>query len=277
MQRLFCAIALLVAGASWAFAGPIPFEELLYKGRAVPFYGKTVNDRQAQLVEALKRSRTAERMAELTQGTLRLRHDVAVGFESCGFPNAFYEQKRSRVVFCLEMLELIAKQAQDDKDFAMTLDRSGFGKLMDGVLWGIFFHELGHAVIDINRVPITGREEDVADQFALYYAVKFIEPREVPVILPTIWFFRALGKSRDISASTQEGVKRLMADEHSLDDQRTYNLACWALGADQSRGLVAARFVGLPEERGRRCSGEYARLDEGMKSRFKKYLLVKLR
>lgn len=159
----------------------------------------------------------------------------------------------------------------------MTLDRSGFGNLFDGVMWGIFFHELGHAVVDINRVPITGREEDVADQFAFYYAVNFIEPLKVSVVVPTIWFFRALGTNREIATLTYGDVKRLMADEHSLDAQRTYNLACWAFGADESRGLAAAKFVGLPEERGRRCSGEYARLNEGIKSRFKKYLLVKSR
>lgn len=274
--KLSCVAALLIAGASSANAlGPLPFEQFLYKGRAVPFYGNPATEFQTKLEGVLRQSRMAERMAQLTEASLHLRRDLSVGFESCGKPNAFYDPQRSRVVFCFEMIELVAKLAQADGDFASRLDRPHFAKLVDGVVWGIFLHELGHAVIDIDRVPITGREEDVADQFALYYSVKFLEPRDVPVVLPTIWFFRALGKNRDIAASSPEAVKRLLADEHSLDDQRTYNLACWAFGANQTRGLSAAKFVGLPEERARRCAGEYARLDDGIRSRFRKYLKIK--
>jgi hypothetical protein len=276
LRPIALVFALFLAGISSANAvGPLPFEQLLYKGRAVPFYGNPTSELQSKLIGVLRQSRLAERMAELTQASLHLRRDLNVGFASCGAPNAFYDRERSGVVFCLELIELMAKLAQGDGDFAMKLDRANFSKLIDGAVWGIFLHELGHAVIDIDRVPITGKEEDVADQFALYYSVKFLEPRDVPVVLPTIWFFRALGKNRDIAASSPEMVKRLLADEHSLDDQRTYNLACWAFGADQSRGLDAAKFVGLPEERARRCPGEYSRLDDGIKSRFRKYLKIK--
>ena len=33
---------------------------------------------------------------------------------------------------------------------------------------GIFYHELGHAVIDLEGVPIFGQEEDAADVFSIY-------------------------------------------------------------------------------------------------------------
>ena len=32
---------------------------------------------------------------------------------------------------------------------------------------GIFYHEFGHAVIDIEDVPIFGQEEDAADVFSM--------------------------------------------------------------------------------------------------------------
>lgn len=32
---------------------------------------------------------------------------------------------------------------------------------------GILYHELGHAIIDIEEVPIFGQEEDVADVFSI--------------------------------------------------------------------------------------------------------------
>lgn len=255
-----------------AFAlGPIPFEELLYKGRVVPFYGDTKTPQQARILEAIKQSKLAERMAQLTQGTTRLRQDLNIGFESCGNPNAFFDHKRSAIVFCVEMIELMMTQAKADTEVAAKWNRDQFARTFDGVIWGIFFHELGHAVIGINRVAITGREEDVADQFAVYYAVNFVEPKDVSVVLPTIWFFDRLAKSSTIASGNQNDIKRLMADEHSLSEQRIYNLACWALGSNSKRGAFAADFVKLPKERAARCSAEYAKLDDGIKSRFKKY------
>lgn len=137
----------------------------------------------------------------------------------------------------------------------------------------MFFHEMGHAIIGINRVPITGREEDVADQFALYFASNFIEQR-APVVQPTIWLFTQMAKQVDVASADQATIKRLMSNEHSLDQQRIFNLACWSLGANASRGFVSAQYVGLPQERASRCSGEYASLDRGIKKQFQRYLRV---
>lgn len=271
-MRRFVFFLFLLAGLTPAFAlGPLPFEELLYKGRAVPFYGAANTPQQDQILDMIKQSHLAERMAQLTQSTTRIKRDLGIGFQSCGGPNAFYSHDKSSIVFCLEMVELMMKLAKADTEMTMKLNRTEFSKTLDGAIWGIFFHEMGHAVIDINRVPITGREEDVADQFAVYYALNFIEPRDIPVIIPTIWFFQLLAKNTDIASSNHDDIKHLMSNEHSLNDQRVYNLACWALGSNSSRGAAAANLVGLPRDRGARCQGEYASLDYGMKTRFKKY------
>ncbi|MDD5470489.1 MAG: DUF4344 domain-containing metallopeptidase [Sideroxydans sp.] len=269
--RFILCVSLMVSFVPAFAIGPLPFEELLYKGRALPFYGETKTPQQTQILEFIKESKLAERMAQLTQGTTRLRHDLNIGFESCGNPNAFFDHNRSAIVFCVEMIELIAAQTKADTEVAAKWTREQFARNVDGVIWGIFFHELGHAVIGINRVAITGREEDVADQFAVYYAVNYVEPRNVSVVLPTIWFFNRLAKSSTIASSSQDDIKRLMADEHSLSEQRIYNLACWALGSNSKRGVFAADFVKLPKERAERCQGEYATLDYGIKARFKKY------
>ncbi|MDG0834739.1 DUF4344 domain-containing metallopeptidase [Roseateles saccharophilus] len=146
---------------------------------------------------------------------------------------------------------------------------------INGALWGIFFHELGHAIIGVNRVPITGREEDVADQFALYFSTHFIESQGTPVVQPTIWLFTQMAKGHDIASADQDTLKRLMSNEHSLDQQRVYNLACWALGANASRGYASAQYVGLPQDRASRCSSEFDTLDRGVRKQFQKYLKIK--
>lgn len=271
-MRRFILLVCLAAGLAPAFAlGPVPFEELFYKGRVVPFYGTTNTPQQEKILDAVKNSHLAERMAQLTQSTTRLRQNLGIEFESCGKPNAFFDPRRSAIIFCVEMIELMMSQARADTEVAMKWNRQEFARTIDGAIWGIFFHELGHAVIGINRVAITGREEDVADQFAVYYALNFVEPQNVTVVLPTIWFFNRLSKSSTLDSFDQDEIKRLMADEHSLSEQRIYNLACWALGSNSKRGAFAANYVGLPEARAVRCHQEYADLDYGIRSRFKKY------
>lgn len=273
-SRFASGIACLALASSAFGQGRLPFEQLFFKGQASAFYGPAASEGHAHILEAVRRSTFAERMSAMTQATIRLRHNLAIGFQSCGTTNAFYSPQRSSIVICLELLELIAAQARSDKEFAMTLGKSEMGKLLDGAVWGIFLHELAHAVIDINRVPITGREEDVADQFAVYFAHHVVEPTGMEVILPTIWLFQSLAQTRNVSAELLQ-VKQLMADEHSMDAQRTFNVACWAFGAGGSRGADAARFVGLPVARQEKCPREYARLDEGLKARFQKFLLVR--
>ncbi|MBK6008674.1 hypothetical protein JJB11_21445 [Ramlibacter ginsenosidimutans] len=273
MLKVVCALVLSFGTVSWARAA-LPLEQLFYKGQAVPFYGTARSERQQELLDIAKKTQFAERMARLVNSAVHLKTNLGVGFASCGQPNAFYDRQRGAVVFCTEMLNLMVNLARSDTDLA-TADRTSFSRVIDGAVWGIFFHELGHAIIGVNGVPITGREEDVADQFAIYFAAHFVEPQGTPVVQPTIWLFTQMSKRVDIASADQDTIKRLMSNEHSLDQQRIYNLACWALGANSSRGYVSAQYVSLPQERAGRCSNEFATLDFGVRKQFQKFLKVR--
>jgi hypothetical protein len=95
---------------------------------------------------------------------------------------------------------------------------------------GLFFHELAHAIIHTNNVPVTGREEDVAEQFAVWYAVNFVDLSQNPIVMPTIWFWLRLAKERDIPSMSEQERRSFMSNECSLDEQRIYNMACWERG-----------------------------------------------
>lgn len=262
---LFCCFATHAA---------IPFEQLLYKGRAVPFYNDSTNPEQQKFIDGVKGAHVAEHMAAIVSSSLMLKHDIGVGFESCGHANAFFNPQRRVIVICTEFVELMNKTAREDTDFMMKLPRDKFEKGLRGLLLGIFFHELAHAIIFTNNVPVTGREEDVADQFSVWYAANFINMNQTPIISPTIWFWGRLAKTRDIPSMTATERRRFMSNEHSLDEQRIYNLACWAMGTGSQVGANTARFARLPNERAQRCPGEYAKVDMGMQSHFKKYFKV---
>lgn len=267
----FFLTSLLFCASTYA---ALPFEQLLYKGKAVPFYNDTQDPQKQALLDLVKQSQLAERMASVVNNTLRMKSDIGVGFEACNRVNAFFDPRRRVLVICVEFLEMVVNTAKADTDFMMKLPREQFGKVIDGLLWGIYFHELGHAIIHTNNVPITGREEDVADQFAVWFAVNFVDLNRNPIVMPTIWLWGRMAQERSVPNMTEEQRRAFMSDEHSLDEQRIYNLACWVLGTGTEGGSRTAAFAKLPQERGQRCAGEYAQVDKGMKHMFKKFFKV---
>lgn len=266
--KLFAAVFFVFA-AFPALAAPLPFEELLYKGTAFSYYGAPADAQQERLAGLLQKGSMAERMAAIAR-TLRLKHNLNVGFESCGSPNAYFRPSTVSVVLCYEMVDLIVRTAKADPGFAGPPEQPGFDRLVTSVIVAIYLHELGHALIGINGVPFTGREEDVADQFFMYVAAQNLEPRGARVVLAAAWFFKALSKQRDLTQSGE--LSQVLADEHSLDMQRTFNLACWAVGTGQEWGLIPAAYVGLPQQRAVRCGEEFAKLNQGIGTRFRRYL-----
>jgi hypothetical protein len=250
----------------------LPLVEHLYHGKAVPFYRDTSHPALVPLLDAVKRAQLAERMAAVVNGTLRMKSNLGVGFASCGRENAFYDRSRHAVVVCLEFLQLVATTAKNDTEFMMKMPREQFAKGIDGLVWSVYFHELAHALIDINGIPVTGREEDVADQFSFWYAMTYLDPKQTPVVTPAIWFWSRMAKSRDITALPQDQLKRFLADEHSLDDQRVYNLACLMVGMNPQFVSATSRMVQLPQERATKCPHEYQQMQQSMHYSFQKYV-----
>lgn len=138
------------------------------------------------------------------------------------------------------------------RDFGQTPN----DKKMNAAFGSIFFilyHEMGHALIDVLRLPILGKEEDAADAIASYLMLRV--PDSYAAVLGTLWFFGQ--GSKDYSM-------RQFADEHSLGPQRQSSLLCYALGKDPSRFESLANRFSLPSERARRCSVEYQQLENSV-------------
>jgi hypothetical protein len=273
MQKLLFFIAFLIAqGAAFAQSKPLPLEHFLWSGQATSFYGQSHDPHLQRLLGMVRNSQLAERMAGVAQTHLQLRYNLGVGFKECGASQAFYDPSNRSITICAEFLGQVLDLMTQKKEFFATLNAQRLDGWINGILWFVFLHELAHAVIDINHVAITGREEDVADQFAAWYALNFVDLKLQPIFGPTAWFFQELPTSSELQKLPPETLKHLMADVHPLQQQRVFNLACWRYGLDQIKGAQLARQVQLPVARLEQCPQEYSRLDEGIKSQFKKYL-----
>lgn len=129
-------------------------------------------------------------------------------------------------------------------------DREQF---VESNLLGIFYHELGHAVIDLERVPIFGQEEDAADVFSIFL-IDAVFDDETALSLAYDASFGFLGEALLREADADDVA---WWDTHGPDEQRFYNTVCIFYGADPDNREDFARDMDLPEDRAAYCPDEY--------------------
>ena len=116
---------------------------------------------------------------------------------------------------------------------------------------GIFYHELGHALIDVMKIPVFGQEEDAADVASILLIDQLFEPGV------------ALQMAYDVSdgfwAEAQANLEHPVPywDVHGPDEQRFYNTVCIFYGGDPDMRDDFAEDMELPEERAEYCEEEY--------------------
>lgn len=206
------------------------------RGDFIAFYEAPTSSSYKEMAISLEKDRVMEELAEALNQTFALPNDVKMGFAECGQPNAFYSAEKRLVVICYEMLEFASKLLPNDSE------------AVGGAVVFLFFHELGHAVIDQYQLPVTGREEDAADGVATWVMLEAEQPE---IAISAARFFDALASQR---------AELNFADEHSLDQQRYYNIVCWIYGSNPSKYSSLVTKGVLPESRAARCANEYKQL-----------------
>lgn len=120
-------------------------------------------------------------------------------------------------------------------------------------LLSIFYHELGHALIHIKRLPIYGQEEDAADVLSVLLLDQFFEEESVVQIV----YSTAFGFLGEVEVRQNADVQPAYWDVHGPDLQRYYNHICLFYGANPDERDDVARDLGLPEERAWTCPEEF--------------------
>lgn len=113
-------------------------------------------------------------------------------------------------------------------------------------------HELGHALISEMDLPVLGREEDAADDFAILTALRIGDQLSQRVLVEAAkgWFLSA---RRDKKAGDMPDYY----DRHGLNEQRAYQIVCLMVGSDPVKFKDLADKTKLPEERRRTCGWDY--------------------
>lgn len=210
------------------------------------------------LLEEIRKERIFEALVEATNQSIRIPKDVTTVVKACDVVNAFYDPESNELTMCLEMIAEIGVRAA-----AAGLEGAEAG----GPLIFIYFHELGHALIDVLALPITGKEEDAVDQLATALLVDEGIDDGLDAAIGGAVFFQSLADDRGFLDEFA------FWGEHSLDEQRFYNIICWAYGAAPDKlGELVSEGV-LPEERAQLCPDEFKKLKRGWETLLEKHVI----
>jgi len=132
-------------------------------------------------------------------------------------------------------------QADEDDDF------------VEANLLGVFYHELGHALVDIEEIPIFGQEEDAVDTFSIFLINELFQESAAEGIAYDV----AIGFWQEAELRTKNDEELAWWDVHGPDEQRFFNTVCLFFGANPEQRKEYAADLELPKERAEYCAEEY--------------------
>ncbi len=171
--------------------------------------------------------------------------DLVVDVKECGEANAWYDPETHRITYCYDYVADAARLLKARVKPASQVDRYALGSALHTL-----YHEVGHALIDMDDLPAVGREEDAADQFATLVLLGN-DAGEVAATTAALEFLQGWTEDRHLR----------FWDEHSFDKVRYYDTLCLIYGKDPEKNASMVTDKILPQERAERCPAEFAKLD----------------
>lgn len=218
------------------------------QGRFKVVYSSIKNDDHKELKYIVEKSQAFSTLASGLNEVLLLPVDITVSVQECGDANAYYAPASHKIVMCYELINSFVKDISAiEKDQEKVYTDAVFAAMF------VFFHETGHALIDVLKLPSTGKEEDAVDQLAtLILTLAGDEGEEVAL---------AAAKQFAVAADKQTNIEGLAFwDEHSLDPQRFYNIVCLLYGSNPEKYTSLVKAVEFPEDRAGKCPAEYTKV-----------------
>jgi hypothetical protein len=240
-------LAAVLIGAHCAFPTSFWGAQAQSAGAIVISYVEPTNPAHRPTYERLRARQVLEEFRDFLS-PLRLPQPLEIKVQGCnGMINAWYSSRT--IAICYEYIEWIRKlAAQATPEDAVTPGDAVMGPFVD-----VLLHELAHAVFDVLKIPVFGREEDAADQLAAFLLLQFGEDVARRTITGTALFFRLMAEGKQPDAND-------FASTHGIPAQRFYNVLCIAYGAHRE---VFRDFVNkglLPQHRAPHCLWEYKQI-----------------
>ena len=207
----------------------------------ITHYEEAESEELRYLSDTAIEERPFDLLAEELTAVFELTRDVHIVTMECGMSNALYVSEKSAIILCYEFLS----------DLVNVFESAGSSvedpvEATAGTAMFVFVHELGHALIDIYDIDVLAAEEDAADAFATL------------VLIWAGYTEAAFGAAQWWAVTATEPDVTAFADEHSLNQQRFYNILCLIYGSDPEEFVNLVEDDWLPESRAAKCPREYS-------------------
>jgi Putative metallopeptidase len=215
-------------------------------GRIKVVYGKTNDPLSAALMEGYQRYGLFEEIGKLITSEINLPRDITVVVTDCGQANAFYNSEKHAIVMCNELIKsnyqvLLNNGYEEEEALQTAIFASVF----------TFYHESAHMLISELNLPVVGRDEDAADQFAAFFLLINDSSKGKSISGEIVMAAAKLFALQSTPVTPEDTI-----NEHALNQQRFYSLVCILYGAapEKYSGLVAK--LGYSESRLNRCQAD---------------------
>ncbi|MDJ0580289.1 DUF4344 domain-containing metallopeptidase [Crocosphaera sp.] len=152
----------------------------------------------------------------LNSSGLVIRENINVFLGNCN-QGAYWSSARKEIGLCYEF---ITKSFNRFKELGYSDDESLKNTINFSIF--VFYHELGHGLIDILPLNAVGQEEDTVDEFASVMMYRKYSPNKAADII--------LSASDYFAFSTSPAW-----GEHSPGDRRLFHLTCFVFGSNPER------------------------------------------
>jgi Putative metallopeptidase len=197
-------------------------------------------------------------MMQVIFGAFRLPENLYMKAVNCdGIPNAYFfrEDDRPTIRICYEYLQSVYQTIPKQPTADGLTPREAF----TGQLLFALAHEFGHAVFDIYNLPVLGRQEDAADQFATHFLLHFGGQLSQRLIWGAAYSYNGFLKNLKDKPKVTVPITSFSSD-HGAPEQRFYNLVCIAYGYDPQIFASVIEKGYLPDPRAKVCKYEYSNL-----------------
>ncbi len=217
-------------------------------------YEKTRNPDYLGLQQIFKETQLLKETVRALNDTLAMPADVTAALRECGAADAPYDADKRRISICYELIDALSDLFTADVTSEEGIQQAGIA--VAGATLFIFFHEAGHALVRLDALPITGREEDAVDQLATLLLLESGRQGEKAALDGATTFL-----AREKDAKSQAALAKLpFWSAHSLDQQRFANVICWVYGKNPAELQYLVEDGTLPADRAPQCSAEYEQM-----------------
>ncbi len=215
--------------------------------------------------ETFRDDKVMEQVAATLNKVFIIKKPLKITCKQCDEVNAFYNPEKKELQICYDLFaDMMNKMGEK------IIDPDSLGNKIGKVFSFVLYHEIGHAFIDLFKIPITGKEEDAADYFAFYVLGSNGVPEGVEACKEGASFFKDMHDEIKLDTVFQRINKEGNIydvlpywDEHSFSLQRYYSINSLIFGSnpDANWDMVDSGLIG--RRRPQNAISEYNKIKRG--------------